>query len=451
MRTAVLDITTDPHWGDNKVLHGDLSIHDWYRFVLAFPPHLVRSYLQRFGSEPGQTLLDPFCGTGTSLVEGKAHGLEVIGLDVNPIACLAARVKTSWNRIDTEELRRALSRVVRRAEGQCRKLHLVDADLPLFNKSDGSPPSDNLPCLSEEEEKLLLKDSVSPLPMAKLIILRDAIQQVDAPLTKECLLLALARCAVADASNIGFGPEVYVQKKRKLDAPVISLYSHRVQQMVKDIDEVGDGGSDLQPVMGGDATVIQADSRQMSEKLRGREIHAIITSPPYPNEKDYTRAVRLELVLLGHLRNRKELRALKESFLRSNSRGVYVGDEDDKYLNGNQRVEALAQEIETRRLELGKTSGFERMYHKVVRQFFGGMAHHLKSLKQFLAPGANLAYVVGDQASFFLIHIHTAEILAEIAEDQGYEVQGIELWRERRATASKALLREDVLVLRWKG
>jgi len=126
---------------------------------------------------------------------------------------------------------------------------------------------------------------------------------------------------------------------------------------------------------------------------------------------------------------------------------VYAGDEDDKYLNGNRRVEALAQEIEAKRQELGKTYGFERMYHRVVRQFFGGMAHHFQSLKEFLAPGARLAYVVGDQASFFLVHIHTAEILAEIAEECGYEVKSIDLWRERRSTASGSTLREDVLVL----
>jgi len=427
-------------------------VHNWYRFVLAFPPHLVRSYLDRFDTRPGDTFLDPFCGTGTSLVEAKMRGLNVIGLDVNPVACLAARVKTSSDQTDPPLLLDALSAVVRHAEDRCRELGLADRELPLFDRMAPSPVPRDLPGLSEEQQRLLLKDSISPLPLAKLLILREAILDTAAPsLVKDALLLSLAKCAVADASNLGFGPEVYVQKARKSDVPVLSLYEHHVRQMAADMEGIAktrvDGTADSS--RGSTAAIVRGDSREMPDELRGREIHALITSPPYPNEKDYTRAVRLELVLLGYLNDRKDLRALKKTFLRSNSRGVYAGDEDDKYLNGNKRVEALAREIEARREELGKTSGFERMYHRVVRQFFGGMARHLQSLKGTLAAGAQLAYVVGDQASYFLIHIHTAEILAEIAEDLGYEVVGVDLWRERRATASRSMLREDILVLRY--
>jgi len=54
---------------DNKLRVEDRAAHDWYRFVLSFPAHLVRTYLDRFGLAPGHTVLDPFCGTGTTLVE----------------------------------------------------------------------------------------------------------------------------------------------------------------------------------------------------------------------------------------------------------------------------------------------------------------------------------------------------------------------------------------------
>lgn len=451
MSTAVSQPIADPDWGDNRVQPADEPVHNWYRFVLAFPPHLVRSYLDRFDTEPGDTFLDPFCGTGTSLVEAKMHGLSVIGLDVNPVACLAARVKTSCDQIDPSLFLETLEAVLRHADERCTELGLADRDLPLFDKTDSSHVSTDLPGLSEEQQRLLLRDSISPLPLAKLLVLRGAIQGASAPSRiKDALLLSLARCAVTDASNLGFGPEVHVQKARKTDVPVLSLYEHQVRRMVADIERIVGTTSHRTANRPSDPTaaIVLGDSREMPDELRGREIHAVVTSPPYPNEKDYTRAVRLELVLLGYLNDRKDLRALKKTFLRSNSRGVYAGDEDDKYLNGNERVEALAKEIEARRQELGKTSGFERMYHRVVRQFFGGMARHLRSLKSHLSPGAQLAYVVGDQASFFLIHIHTAEILAEIAEDEGYGVVGIDLWRERRATASGELLREDVLVLR---
>lgn len=57
---------------DNKLRSADRAAHDWYRFVLSYPPHLVRSYVDRFGLSPRHVVLDPFCGTGTTLVEWKS-------------------------------------------------------------------------------------------------------------------------------------------------------------------------------------------------------------------------------------------------------------------------------------------------------------------------------------------------------------------------------------------
>jgi hypothetical protein len=102
-------------------------------------------------------------------------------------------------------------------------------------------------------------------------------------------------------------------------------------------------------------------------------------------------------------------------------------------------------------LALGKTSGFERLYHKVTKHYFGGMARHFANLRQVLRPGARLAYVVGDQASYLRVMIRTGTLLAEIAEHLGYEVDGIDLFRTRIATATREALREEVVRLRWPG
>src|SRR6266480_2150907 len=81
----------------NKLCSGDRSVHDWYRFVLSFPPHLVRDYLSKFGINKKQVVLDPFCGTGTTLVECKKLGLQSVGIEANPMAHFASRVKTDWS------------------------------------------------------------------------------------------------------------------------------------------------------------------------------------------------------------------------------------------------------------------------------------------------------------------------------------------------------------------
>src|ERR1039457_448795 len=70
---------------DNKLRFEDRAAHDWYRFVLSFPAHLVRTYIERFELEPKHTVLDPFCGTGTTLVECKKLGIPSHGIESNPM------------------------------------------------------------------------------------------------------------------------------------------------------------------------------------------------------------------------------------------------------------------------------------------------------------------------------------------------------------------------------
>ena len=79
------------------------------------------------------------------------------------------------------------------------------------------------------------------------------------------------------------------------------------------------------------------------------------------------------------------------------------------------------------------------------------MARHLAELRPVLKPGAKLAYVVGDQASYLQILIRTGELLAEVGEDLGYRVDRIDLFRTRAATATKTELREEVVVFEWMG
>jgi hypothetical protein len=72
-------------------------------------------------------------------------------------------------------------------------------------------------------------------------------------------------------------------------------------------------------------------------------------------------------------------------------------------------------------------------------------------LRGVLCSGAQLAYVVGDQASYLRVMIRTGQLLAEIAQELGYELVRIDLFRTRFATATKEQLREEVVVLRWPG
>lgn len=407
----------------NKLSHGDRAAHSWYRFVLSFPPHLVQEYIGRFDLAPGATILDPFCGTGTTLVEGKQFGLKSCGIEANKVAHFASSVKCDWD-VNPQ----TLSSLARTIESETREKILQ---------------SQHLTTLPKCQAELLLTDSISPLPLHKTLVLRDVVKSHCSPVQSH-LLLALATSTVKNASNLHFGPEVGVSRNKKVDSPVVDDWLKIVDAMCEDVAILQRQRQTIWP-----SEVILGDARSAAANLPDRSVDAVFTSPPYPNEKDYTRTTRLESVLLGFLSTMGDLRAMKQGLLRSNSRNVYKGDSDDKYVRHFTEVTNIADEIEAKRCALGKTSGFEKTYHKIVRHYFGGMARHLESLKPCLKKGAMLGYVVGDQASFFQVHIATGKILAKIAEHLGYEVVYIDLFRTRFATATKLDMNEEVVVLRW--
>lgn len=420
----------------NKLYPEDRSIHEWYRFVLSFPPHLVREYVDRFGIGSDQQVLDPFCGTGTVLVECKKLGIRSIGIEANPVAHFASSVKTDWTP-DPDELVCHAVKIARRAEEQLRADGV--ADIPLFQ--DFPSRGTTLRALPDNTAKLLLANSISPQPLHKTLVLLEAIRAEHDKRYERHEILALAKALVFSISNLHFGPEVGVGRA-KPDAPVVATWLAGVRGMASDLR----GVTSVRPVS---SVAHLGDSRQLLQLLSPNSIDAVFTSPPYPNEKDYTRTTRLESVLLGFLTSKEELRELKKGLLRSNTRGVYKGDDDDAWVADHPEIQRIAQAIEARRIEMGKTSGFERMYATVTKLYFGGMARHLADLRPALRPGAKLGYVVGDQASYLRVMIRTGELLADIAQSLGYHVEGIELFRTRLSTATGEQLREEVVVLSW--
>lgn len=419
----------------NKLDPQDRAFHDWYRFVLSFPPHLVREYINKFELNRNSIVLDPFCGTGTTLVEVKLAGMYGIGLEGNPFPHFASAVKTNWA-LSADELSLRTRQIADQALAILKSQGIDD------NLSFGNHKDLKLKILSPETEKLLLANSISPLPLHKTLVLFECLQQHESEPFYSHALLALGNALVFKISNLHFGPEVGV-KKPKDDAPVIANWLLEIEKIASDLRRVE--GKSFPEIK-----VHLADARSVAV-LEPNSIDAVITSPPYPNEKDYTRTTRLESVLLGFINSKEELRELKRRLVRSNTRGIYKEDDDDKLISDFPEIQRIANEIENRRIELGKDSGFERLYPRAAKLYFGGMAKHLADLRRVLRPGAQLAYVVGDQASYLRVMIRTGQILGDIAQKLGYELAGIDLFRTRLATATKQQLREEVVILKWRG
>lgn len=354
----------------NDIMEKDLPIHGWYRFVLGYPPHLVRYYINKFGIENKDIILDPFCGTGTTNVEALKNGIHSIGIEANYMTYLSSSVKT-YGYYEVSALEDYLAYIINSAILSFTSFNMNENFVQYRKDSSFKPVIINsIPELGEESKKVIPKGFICDKPLKKVLIFREIIKSINVEHIKKFFMLSLAKVIVAKAGNVAFGPEVYKTKKEKEDFCAIESFYLNSLSMINDIQHFS-----------AKAEIIHGDSRKINQYLFNKsKVNYVITSPPYPNEKDYTRSTRLETVLLGLMNDRKDLRNLKESLLRSNTRNIFKNDNDGKHVEKFQRIMDLSREIEAKRIELNKTSGFEKLYHKVVTHYFGGMYLHFRNL-----------------------------------------------------------------------
>jgi len=284
---------------------------------------------------------------------------------------------------------------------------------------------------------------ISREPLRKAIAIKNAIAalQIDKAY-QDALTLSLIAEVVGRASNVKFGPELYCGPRKK-DADVFEGFEKRVQAMAKDLGTLAQ-----QPRA--TAIVLEGDARDAASVLEASgapgPYRALICSPPYPAEHDYTRNSRLELAFLEAVTDIQSLRQYKKRQLRSHTKGIYKEDNDSCHVANHTGIDAVANEIELNVRD--KTHGFARLYSRVVREYFGGMKRHLVSVARVLAPGASCAYVLGDQSGYAGVHIPTAELLAQVAGECGYQVVGIRPWRARWSTTTSKNIQENILLLK---
>jgi SAM-dependent methyltransferase len=215
----------------NKIDDQDRPAHDWYRFVLSFPPHLVREYLKRFGINSRHRVLDPFCGAGTTIVECKKLGIPAVGIEANPLAHFVAQVKIDWSP-DPDELIQHSEYVAERARAQLEADGIEDD--PLFPSMQRADAIRNLRTLEPDVMHLLLKNSISPLPLHKVLVLLDTLKTYADQRFEHHQRLALAKALPNAIGNLHFGPEVGVGPA-KPDTPVIAAWLEGVATIARDL------------------------------------------------------------------------------------------------------------------------------------------------------------------------------------------------------------------------
>lgn len=401
------------------------EIHDWYRLIWGYSDHLVGGLLDRFDLSGRARVLDPFCGAGTTLVECAKRGISASGIDANPASLFAARVKTNWS-----------------LRGH-RLMNALDQTIVLYKSRLRSPGQLRLDptYVYLHDSGMIRRGWISINPLLKALALKSAIKQLRVPRSyRNALTLALIAEVVSNASNVKFGPELYCGPP-KADVDVLQGFVDRVITMVCDLMLV-EGHRAMVQLWNGDSR-LQKDLRKAAI---GRKFQAVVCSPPYPAEHDYTRNSRLELAFLEEVTDLASLRNHKRKMIRSHTKNIYVADDDGVRVRRLSSVSTLVREIEHRVRH--KEHGFARYYSSVIQQYFGGMRRHFEAAFVTLARGAQCAYVVGDQASYADVPIPTADILGQLAELSGFRGVEIEHWRSRRSSTTSRVIGENILFIR---
>jgi SAM-dependent methyltransferase len=247
-------------------------VHRLHPYLGKFVPQLVEVFLHRH-VRPGERVLDPFCGSGTTLVECSTYGAHAVGVDVSAFNALLARVKTSTP--DASELRTVLADA------------LAAVERPDPDVGGAASP--------------YLRDWFAPRALAELLAFRDAIP-ADAGASADAARVVLSRAARSarlaphhrlEAPAVPQRTPYWCHKHRRTCTPVgeaAKFLRRYAADSARRLAEYAVLRRDVE------VAVLHGDAR--TGELGG-PFDCLITSPPYPGRIDYHGQHRYAFELLG--------------------------------------------------------------------------------------------------------------------------------------------------------
>lgn len=272
------------------------SAHGLHEYRGKFNPQIVRSVFNLLQADATSRVLDPFCGSGTVLVEAHHLGADAIGLDLNPLAVEIANAKLAALRLGAEDLRiwstRLANEAMERSPSDDFRLGWPDVIArPIVDRYFRSPTT-----------REYLERWFSTSVLAQIAILLEiADAQVPA-------LRSVCRVILSDTlREVSYQEPSDLRIRRRSDAepnyPVIAMFTSRLVERIGAVcaveDEAGRRASEGQRAILAD--VRDLDGAAPATVLRDYRPNVVVTSPPYASALPYIDTQRLSLVALGLL------------------------------------------------------------------------------------------------------------------------------------------------------
>lgn len=404
------------------------SAHGLHEYKGKFNPQVAKALLNIFNARPGQLALDPFCGSGTSLVECGHMGVKSIGTDINPLAVFLANAKLQSLGISADRL-------------------LADASAGLL----GARRSTATPKLEGERGEYL--QSWFPIEyLADIERLRLAIEhtgEASAP-----VLLAIASNLLRDYSLQE--PTDLRIRRRMSPFPTVSFFDAYEDAVRVFCSRLGDAQQTL-GVANSQSRAIHVDCKIAAHPdLREGSFDLALTSPPYATALPYIDTQRLSLVWLGLLPP-SEILSLEAELvgsreIRGQSKKTLLA-----LLEGNeaQLPEQEANFCIQLQNAITEKDGFRRqVVPRLLYRYFSGMAEAFASVRRLAKRNAPFGLIVGGNHTVLSgtrFDIDTPAHLANIAAHRGWsheETVPLQTYRRYGLHVNNATTTEALLILR---
>lgn len=271
------------------------ELHSWLKYKEGFSADLVGQLLDDMGAQPGDLVMDPFMGSGTTALVCQMRGIDSIGFDIMPISAVAIKAKANVMKYDLDEIRRLIKQVKELTiptgyNGFTPYIAITDTAYPVFNGQFIQYSSDWI------KESNFTDEAKNLFTLATLNSLERCSYTTKSGqyLSWDCRSDKVKKANIdRKANNKKLLPEKYVREEiLNVQETIVAELEH----ILSDVELIQHQGEKKES-----ATIDFRENSVLYElaKLPDECLKGVITSPPYCNRYDYTRTYALELVYLG--------------------------------------------------------------------------------------------------------------------------------------------------------